>query len=147
NFLVFGNPLAADDATRVQGKNRYSDVKDGMSNTVFFGEIYASCGMWGSPDFAAASLWADSTLPWRPIMCHNGLFKDTAYGYAPCNKFQVQPQMFANCDPSRGQSAHTGGTQVGMGDTSVRWVNQTVSDATWAAACDPRDGNPLGSDW
>jgi hypothetical protein len=26
-------------------------------------------------------------------------------------------------------------------------VNGGVSVATWVAACDPRDGTPLGSDW
>jgi hypothetical protein len=35
----------------------------------------------------------------------------------------------------------------GLGDGSVRFVSQSVSATTWANACDPRDGNVLGSDW
>ena len=28
-----------------------------------------------------------------------------------------------------------------------RFVGQGITQATWSNACDPRDGNPLGSDW
>jgi hypothetical protein len=34
-----------------------------------------------------------------------------------------------------------------MGDGSVRFVSAGIQDATWAQACDPRDGVPLNSDW
>jgi hypothetical protein len=61
--------------------------------------------------------------------------------------FQVQPDFVNNCDPSRAQGMHTGGIMVGMGDGSVRFVAQSVTPATWAAATDPRDGVPLGNDW
>jgi prepilin-type N-terminal cleavage/methylation domain-containing protein/prepilin-type processing-associated H-X9-DG protein len=148
NYLVFGDPTQGSDYWCVQGHSRLpGSIPDGLSNTVFFGEIYGSCGYWGGPGYAAASLWADSTLPWRPIMCHNTTYKNVNPGYAPCNTFQVQPQMFTTCDPSRGQSSHTGGMNVGMGDGSVRFVSQGVSPSTWAMACDPRDGGVLGSDW
>jgi prepilin-type N-terminal cleavage/methylation domain-containing protein/prepilin-type processing-associated H-X9-DG protein len=148
NYLVFGNPNGNSDYACVQGTNTMpAGIPDGLSNTIFFGEIYASCGLWGGPSFAAASLWADSTLPWRPIMCHNSLFKNVSKGYAPCNPFQVQPQVFTTCDPSRGQSSHSGGMNVALGDGSVRFVSASISPATWAAACDPRDGDILGPDW
>jgi prepilin-type processing-associated H-X9-DG protein len=62
--------------------------------------------------------------------------------------FQVQLRYFGGCDPSSGgQSPHTNGTNVGLGDGSVRFVTQGISPTTWALACDPRDGTPLGSDW
>jgi prepilin-type N-terminal cleavage/methylation domain-containing protein/prepilin-type processing-associated H-X9-DG protein len=148
NYLVFGNPNAGSDYYCVQGFNTLeASIPDGLSNTVFFGEAYGSCGLWGGPNYAAASLWADSTLPWRPIMCHNTIFKNVNPGYAPCNMFQVRPQMFTTCDPSRGQSGHTNGMNVGLGDGSVRYVNAAINASTWAAACDPRDGRPLGPDW
>jgi prepilin-type N-terminal cleavage/methylation domain-containing protein len=148
NYYVFGNPNAGSDYACVQGRNSLpASIPDGLSNTVFFGEVYASCGLWGNASNADSSLWADSTRPWRPIICHNSLFKDVSPGYAPCKTFQVRPQMFTTCDPSRGQSGHSAGMNVGLGDGSTRFVSATISAATWAQACDPRDGQPLGSDW
>ena len=147
NYLVFGNPKGANDTTCVQGlASLPRSVPDGLSNTIFFGEIYGSCGSTG-PASATASLWADSTLPWRPIMCHNTPGKNVKPGYAPCNMFQVQPNLSSSCDPSRGQSAHTSGMNVGLGDGSVRFISANISPTTWARACDPRDTLTLGSDW
>ena len=46
-------------------------------------------------------------------MCHNTLSKNVNPGYAACNLFQVQPTpYFGACDPSRGQSSHSGGMNV-----------------------------------
>lgn len=151
NYLVFGNPTASGgDYYLVQGTASIpKSIPDGLSNTIFFGEVYGSCSLSNNPGngASAASLWADSTLPWRPIMCHNTPSKNVNSGYAPCNTFQVRPIPFGGCDPSRGQSSHTGGMVCGVGDGSVRFVSQSISAVTWANACDPRDGNPLGSDW
>jgi prepilin-type N-terminal cleavage/methylation domain-containing protein len=152
NYLVFGNPTASGgDYYQVQGTSAIPrSIPDGTSNTIFFGEIYASCSLSTDPanGGSAASLWADSTLPWRPIMCHNTFSKNTLAGYNACFTFQVRPTpYFGACDPSRGQSSHTAGMNVGLGDGSVRFVNQSISAITWANACDPRDGNVLGSDW
>ncbi|MDB5310013.1 MAG: prepilin-type cleavage/methylation protein [Gemmataceae bacterium] len=151
NYLVFGNPAAGGgDNVLVQGTAALPrSIPDGLSNTVFFGEIYASCSLSTNPGngASAASLWADSTLPWRPIMCHNTPSKNVNQGYAACFTFQVRPIPFGGCDPSRGQSSHTGGMIVGLGDGSARLVNQSIGATTWAYACDPRDGTVLGSDW
>ena len=43
--------------------------------------------------------------------------------------------------------AHSGGSNVGLGDGSVRFVRGTVSDTTWAQANDPQDGQALAGDW
>ena len=144
NYYIFGNPNGADDSWCVQGTNVLPrSIPDGLSNTLFFGEAYASCGLWGDASFAFGSLWSDSTSKWRPIMCHNTTLKETQPGYAACYTFQVGPSPFVNCDPSRAQSGHTGGMNVGVGDGSVRFVAQGISPSTWAFACDPRDGNPV----
>jgi prepilin-type N-terminal cleavage/methylation domain-containing protein/prepilin-type processing-associated H-X9-DG protein len=151
NYLVFGNPGGTSDFTCIQGRASLpASIPDGLSNTVFFGEVYGSCSLSTDPASGAstASLWADSTLPWRPIICHNSATKAVSPGYAACRMFQVQPRYFGGCDPSSGgQSPHTNGTNVGLGDGSVRFVTQGINPTTWALACDPRDGAPLGSDW
>jgi prepilin-type N-terminal cleavage/methylation domain-containing protein/prepilin-type processing-associated H-X9-DG protein len=148
NYLVFGKPYAGQDSDCVQGTNSLPrSIPDGLSETVFFGETYAGCGSTGDPASVDASLYADSTRPWRPVICHNTPDKTCNPGYAPCYLFQEQPNWLTSCDPSRGQSGHTGGMNICMGDGSVHFVNGGVSAATWATVCDPRDGGVPGSDW
>jgi prepilin-type N-terminal cleavage/methylation domain-containing protein/prepilin-type processing-associated H-X9-DG protein len=145
NYYVFGNPPARS----TQGQNTIpGSFPDGVSETIFFAEMYATCGTSGDLTFMYGSLWADSNSIWRAVFCTNSSFKDPpAAGYPPCLKFQVQPRWDTGCDSARAQSAHTGGMNVGLGDGSVKFLSGTISDATWAAACDPRDNQPLGSDW
>jgi hypothetical protein len=50
-------------------------------------------------------------------------------------------------DGNKGNSPHTGGIQVGLGDGSVRMVSPGVSTATWWFALTPNAGDILGSDW
>jgi prepilin-type N-terminal cleavage/methylation domain-containing protein len=144
NYLVFGNPHGTSDAARQQGFNKFpASIIDGVSNTIFFGEVYGSCGLSaGDPaaSTSAAALWADSTTPWRPIMCHNSANKTLSAGYAACNMFQVLPVMFFTCDPSKNQSGHANGMNAGMGDGSVRFITPAITLANWTAACDPQDG-------
>jgi hypothetical protein len=149
NYFVFGNPGGNSDSERMQGRNTFASIPDGTSNTIFFGEVYGSCGLSaGNPASSqtAAALWADSTVPWRPVMCHNTGNKTLNGGYAPCAMFQIQPQMFVTCDPSIGQSGHSAGMNCGIGDGSVRFITRTISVPNWVAACDPRDG-AVPSDW
>jgi prepilin-type N-terminal cleavage/methylation domain-containing protein/prepilin-type processing-associated H-X9-DG protein len=154
NYLCFGNPNGTSDSRRVQGTSSIpSTFPDGQSTTVFFGEVYASCGSSGNAANAYASLWADATTPWRPIICHNNANKTVNGGYGVpangtgCKLFQIQPLMFTTCDPSRANSPHPNGMNTLLGDGSVHFVTASVSAITWAMACDPRDGAPLPSDW
>ncbi len=152
NYLVFGNPHGTTDPTCIQGFTKLPEgIPDGMSNTIFFGEAFGSCGLSAGQNTTGtttntASLWADSTLPWRPTMCHNSASKSVSPGYAACSLFQVQPVMYNTCDPSRAQSGHSGGMNVALGDGSVRFVTLSMGAAQWAAACDPRDGVPVNWD-
>ena len=147
NYLVFGNPSTA---SMAGAATIPASFPDGLSSTVLFAERYATCASNGdlSSGTAAASLWSDSTVPWRPTFCvNNWANTPTSAGYAPCAMFQVQPNYLNACDPGRAQSGHTAGMNVGVGDGSVKFVLGSISPTTWAAACDPRDGAPLGSDW
>ena len=145
NNYVFGNPIAGNTlgAARIP-----ATFIDGTSNTICFAEMYGTCGSSGDVNSSSTfgSLWADSNSVWRAAFCMTGI-KGTAPNYTPCNMFQIQPNYINSCDPDRASSPHTGGIVVGLGDGSVRFLNAGLSPATWAAACDPRDGQPLGSDW
>lgn len=144
NYNVFGwhNNTGVPRATTIP-----ANIPDGTSNTMFFTEMYGTCGWTNNLSFAYGSLWADANSVWRPVVCTNVSNKNPASGYTNCLLFQVQPHYLRNCDPARAQSPHTGGINVAMGDHSVRFVSVNVSATTWANACHPADGNPLGSDW
>ncbi|MGE3807641.1 MAG: DUF1559 domain-containing protein, partial [Gemmataceae bacterium] len=149
NYYVFGNPDATTADLRVQGANAIpTNFPDGTSNTVFYSEKFGTCGTSGDIDNLYGSLWADANSVWRPAICINSSSKSASTaGYPPCWKFQVQPDWLNTCDSARAQSNHPGGIHIALGDGSVRFVSQTIADATWAALCDPRDGAVISQDY
>lgn len=136
NYLVFGDPAKGNQ----EGAATMATMRDGTSNTVIIGERYAWYG--GTP---LSCLWANSENRWSPQICRApGSSNSTTTGYAPCPKFQGMPQYkVANDSTSGGQSQHTGGMICGIGDGSVRAINDTVDATIWAYLCDPRDGNVI----
>ncbi len=68
------------------------------------------------------------------------------YPWSYALPFQITP-IIKNCNPLLLQSFQPGGIQVGMGDGSVRLINEGISTITWGRAIDPQDGLPLGPDW
>ncbi|GIW84100.1 MAG: prepilin-type N-terminal cleavage/methylation domain-containing protein [Gemmataceae bacterium] len=150
NNYVFGDPASG--RTYPLGKREMSaSVPDGLSNTIFLAEIYATCGTGGSlaPNgLVWGSLWADANSIWRPGY-NLGRYKggNDVTTYPPSPMFQVQPQFLINCIPWTVQGIHTSGIMVALGDGSVRFLSGSISPTTWARANDPRDRVPLGNDW
>ncbi len=138
NYLVFGDPTtnSQEGAARIP-----TTFLDGTSSTVLFGERYGWYS--GTP---LSSLWFNSENRWQAQICNIPYGGGTGYGTCPI--FQLNPTV-ANAQNSSGggQSGHTGVMNVAMGDGSTRAVTGAVTGTTWANACDPRDGNVLGSDW
>ncbi len=148
NNYVFGDP--PNSQTYPQGKKDMTPaVPDGLSNTIFFAEIYGTCGntmnLAGSTTYG--SLWADANSVWRPGFNLASGSKSDVSGYPSARLFQVMPHATNNCDLSLAQGMHTGGIMVGMGDGSVRFISATLTQPTWAAVTDPRDSIVPGSDW
>jgi hypothetical protein len=148
NYYVFGDPPRAN----TEGAARLSaSFPDGLSNIIFLTERYGTCGMSGNPNDNSTygNLWSDSNQTWRATFCVNNVNQaPTVAGYENrCYKFQLQPNWITECDSKRAQSPHANGIMAGLGDGSVRFISASISDETWAFACDPQDGNPLGADW
>jgi len=149
NNYVFGDPPSGR-AYPMGKKDMTASVPNGLSNTVFFAEIYGTCGNTGNVNASSTygSLWADANSVWRPgfnLGSSKGGSGVTGYPAAP--KFQVQPHYINNCNFLVPQGMHTGGIMLGLGDGSVRFLSGSVSDVTWARATDPRDGLIQNSDW
>ncbi|MCE9566525.1 MAG: DUF1559 domain-containing protein [Planctomycetes bacterium] len=150
NYYVFGNPTGGLPYSTGK-KDMNASVPDGLSNTVFFAEMYGTCGDTGVLSNLSGSLWADSNQEWRAGFNMSagsvGAGKGNVTGYPAARKFQVQPSYINNCRMDRPQGIHTNGIMVSLGDGSVRFLTSSMTDPTWASACDPRDGIALGSDW
>ncbi len=141
NNYVFGDP---------PGKSTVGEavlpksIPDGTSKTIFFAEMYGTCGSSGDQDYLRGSLWADANSTWRPAFNLGPNKGGTAVSnYPPAGMFQVVPHFINSCDPERPQGAHPGGIQVCLGDGSVRFLVGDMDQITWAYLCDPRDGQVL----
>ena len=118
NNYVFGDPPAG----TTFGQTRFAAIRDGASNTIFFAEMYGTCGNSGDQDVLWGSLWADANMIWRPgfNLGRNKGGRDVS-DYPPAPMFQVAPDFINTCDPQRPQAAHSVGQNVCLGDGSVHF--------------------------
>ena len=148
NNYVFGDPPNSRTYS-VTKREMKAIVTDGLSNTVFFAEMYGTCGNTGNVASTTtwASLWADANSIWRP-----GFNLGSSKGgggittFPPSPKFQVNPHHLNNCNPSVPQGRHPAGLMVSLGDGSVRFLSGSTSDVNWQRAVDPQDGGTFSFD-
>jgi prepilin-type N-terminal cleavage/methylation domain-containing protein len=136
NYQVFANPSTWD--TTISAKIPAS-FPDGTSNTIVFAEKIVRCSDGYSPLWGHGS-WDYNWMPAFMTWVESG----------PTVGFQVQPSPITksiSCDHFRASSPHTAGMNVCMGDGSGRFVSQSVTAATFWAACTPNGGETLGSNW
>jgi prepilin-type N-terminal cleavage/methylation domain-containing protein len=145
NLQVFGNSTAPNwavwDGWNLNWATKplsVANIPDGTSNTVFFAEKRGSCPLSWVPGGRTIVAWVGF-----PYEYNNGA-APIFHGGNGAPQFGASN---ANCDPYRLHNLSAGAMLAGLGDGSVRGVSSGVSAATWARACDPQDGNVLGSDW
>ena len=131
NYLANFNAWSDGTASLWAPPQRFAQLRDGLSNTVLFGEGYVDCDRIGR---IALYSW----------FYHN--FGLDWYQQPNTLMFQDRP-LPKDCDNWRAQSGHTGVMNVCLGDGSVRMVSPAVSQTTWTFALLPRDGQVLGDDW
>jgi len=160
NNLVFGGPVQGLTYPTKRRSIENTSV-NGLSNTVFFSEIYGTCGNTGNLSNAGGSLWAVADAGYQPgFNLGSGkagvvlsttpppLFQNLTVPKSGSLSFpQFKPVWLTACDYTTVQGIHTGGIEVAMGDGSARFVSQFVSQLSWYGAVDALDGNLVGDDF
>jgi prepilin-type N-terminal cleavage/methylation domain-containing protein/prepilin-type processing-associated H-X9-DG protein len=173
----FGSPLNSDGMFMAGTGLRITDVTDGSSNTAMMSEsllgdgpenasgplpavpnavqrVYAYTGF-GTPlsdaACAGASQWNVSNR--RGFMWASGEMRCGSY-----NHYYTPNALIYDCVTNdlttftsmafrAARSNHTGGVNVLFGDGGVRYINQSISPATWRAMATRTGGDLLGSDY
>jgi prepilin-type N-terminal cleavage/methylation domain-containing protein len=145
NYALFATASTTyDSGIHWQNGPRYhiGNIPDGNSNTIAVVERFTSfpCYDWSNAAFYPMD---PNHFGWN----HYG----SDYGHWGLYPPQINPPLR---NPINGVVAHPyhpntahSTCQVLLMDGSVRGVGSGVSQQTWAWACTPDDGNPLGSNW
>jgi prepilin-type processing-associated H-X9-DG protein len=145
---------------------KLAEVTDGLSNTAVVAEMRA-----GLTSVDGRGVWAIG-FEGMSLCCHAKSYNPTPnakFMAAPpnCDDGGDETQTcsaFASLFPNRGQlgmpcncsksynsggqarSLHPGGVNVGLGDGSVRFIKDTVSNRVWYSLLASNDGSVLGAD-
>ena len=110
--------------------SRIADVTDGLSNTIFFGEVRAECSAHVRVGWSHSNKW--------------GTFTQIPINYNSCDYTTANPNgcaRYCNWNTEVGfKSRHPGGAQFLLGDGSVRFLPQTIDHWTYQRLGDKADG-------
>jgi prepilin-type N-terminal cleavage/methylation domain-containing protein len=122
--------------------------RDGTSNTIVFTTRYTICNpnsANGLPQMQHS--WADVSTDLDTAFM--GATTNSTNGTTNITDVQL-PQwepLDDFCNAWFVQSYTDAGIMSAMGDGSIHWTAPQVSLTTWRNAVNPKDGQPLGSDW
>jgi prepilin-type N-terminal cleavage/methylation domain-containing protein len=122
---------------------KLSEITDGTSKTVAVSEIRKVEGVdtRGALHFSAGSMYMHDFLPNDTASFDRSRYCEKA-DYAPCLATQSQ---WAGYWSQAARSAHPGGVNVMLVDSSVRFVSENISEELWQAISTP-DGDETPSD-
>ena len=119
----------------------FADVTDGLSNTIFVGEILPACndhggGWWHFNGMANAH--SSTSVPINTMTTCNSPYKRINPPFPTCTAQN-------NWNSAWGfRSSHTGGAHFLLGDGSVRFLSESLDYATYQRLGGRADGNPIG---
>ncbi len=110
---------------------RAADVTDGLSNTIFFGEVRPSCSLTNSAGWATSNDGQGLTSTLIPI------------NYDSCSTADPDNcRNYCNWNMELGfKSSHSGGAQFLMGDGSVHFLLETIDHWTYQYLGAKADGH------
>jgi prepilin-type processing-associated H-X9-DG protein len=143
-----GVPLAAQGMFQKDTSIRLTDAIDGTSNTLLIGEMSWFVEQIGS---SASLTWGTRYRSWlRGTNGNPGVVTGFMVGsrnvFRPINSIFRFNYITPYNDIPMG-SMHPGGANFGLGDGSVRFIQETISMATYLSLASRNGGEVLGSDF
>ncbi len=136
--------------SRVGYGAKFAQVRDGLSNTIFVGEVLFECndhtnGFWHFNGFNNAH--ASTVVPINNMTtCYANLGLSQAVLATKPGVTHPQCGAQNNWNFSWGfRSRHPGGANFLLGDGSVRLIPQTIDHTTYQRLGGKADGNPIGN--
>jgi prepilin-type N-terminal cleavage/methylation domain-containing protein len=123
--------------------------RDGTSNTIVFTTRYTICNpnsANGLPQMqhAWADVDTDLDTAFMGVNAAGSQSGNTSIATVALPQWEPLDDF---CNAWMVQSYTDAGIMSGMGDGSIHWTSPNVSLTTWQNAVNPKDGQPLGSDW
>ena len=114
---------------------RFADVRDGLSNTIFMGEVRADCSNHVRLGWSNSNRWGMFTqIPINYDSCYANLAQATAAGGTGCN-------ARCNWNTEVGfKSRHPGGANFQFGDGAVHFISETIEHWNYQHLGDKDDG-------
>jgi prepilin-type N-terminal cleavage/methylation domain-containing protein len=135
----------------------FREVTDGLSSTIFVGEIIAGReegdvrGAWASPlgVFFSGTSGSSATPPSQPVLINGNALDDSRRDRpAKCSAPNNDRNLRCIADGDRPthalRSRHPGGVQAALGDGSVRFVNDNINTPILLNLLGISDGQPVG---
>jgi prepilin-type N-terminal cleavage/methylation domain-containing protein/prepilin-type processing-associated H-X9-DG protein len=135
----------------------FREVTDGLSSTVFLGEILMgresgdSRGAWASPlgVFFSGTSGSSATPPTQPMPINGNALDDArrdrpARCSAPNNDRNLRCIADGDRPTHALRSRHPGGVQILLGDGSVRFINNSLNMQTFLSLLGAADGDVVG---
>lgn len=124
--------------SRFEFPTKLREITDGLSNTIFFGEVRPDCSV------HVRNGWLHSNNL-------NGLAKTTVpINYDTCNpQDSTVPNQHKDCTWNTEfgfRSVHPGGANFGMGDGSVQFINEGIDMLAYQYLGDKADDQPVPGD-
>jgi prepilin-type N-terminal cleavage/methylation domain-containing protein len=146
NYTSLGYVLRAGANTGTSDIRTTVSVSDGTSNTIAITERIAVCNTPSAQKYANEWSYPRYDAYWEyPPLFAFWSSNNTDHKKAP--QFgAIANGPGANCSGTRASTTRDM-ILVGLLDGSVRSVNSSITDATWWAACTPKNGETLNGDW